>query len=176
MAVGTQRTGVNLRVKVACSHMPTFVGTRGHTRSAWTGHNEGRSESRNVFRRLGRGADLRDTLNRRQDQERSQHSTAQRRRQKVNSRGQRDIPIEDFHRTIVAMEENDEELIVEVMWLPFNWEIREAKLPKGLSSWISRRIKESQTLKTIWITLMISWNYTYYRKWPNAKCLLLLDE
>ena len=84
MAVGTQQTGVNLRVEVARSHTPTSVGTRGHTGSARTDHNEGRSESRNVFRRLGRRADLRNTLNRRRNQERSQHSTSQRRKMTKN--------------------------------------------------------------------------------------------
>ena len=131
MAVRTQWTGVNPRAEVARSHTPTSVGTRGHTGSARTGHNKGRSESGNVFKRLGKGANLRDTLNRRRDQERSQHSTSQRRRQKVNSRGQREIPIEDLCHAIVSMEENDEELIAAATGSPFSREIREAKLLEG---------------------------------------------
>ena len=59
--------GVNSRAEVERSYTPTSIGTRWHTGSARTGHNEGRSESGNVFRRLGRWADLKDTLNRRQD-------------------------------------------------------------------------------------------------------------
>ena len=55
MTVRTQRTGVNSRAEVAHSHTPTSVGTRGHTVSARTSYNEGRSESGNVFRILGRG-------------------------------------------------------------------------------------------------------------------------
>ena len=61
--------GVKLRAKVARSHTPTSVGTRGDTGSARTGHNEGQSELGNVFKRLGRGADLRDILNKRRDQD-----------------------------------------------------------------------------------------------------------
>ena len=63
MAVGTQKTGPNPRAEFAHSHTPTFVGARGCTESAQTNHNGRRNESGNVFRRLGRRADLRDTLN-----------------------------------------------------------------------------------------------------------------
>ena len=77
MTLGTQWTGDNLRAKVTRSHMPISVGVRGHTRSAQIDHNDEMSESGNVFRRLGKEADLSYTLNRIRDQERSQHSTAQ---------------------------------------------------------------------------------------------------
>ena len=73
--------------------------------------------------------DLRDTLNRRRDQECSQQSVAQIKQQESDPKGQRKIPIEDLHHTIAAMERNDEELIATAMGSPF-WEIREAKLPK----------------------------------------------
>ena len=74
----------------------------------------------------------------RQDQERSQHS-----------RGHRKILIEDLHRAIVSMAENDEELIAAAMGSPFNQEICEAGYQKGLSSRPSKRMKGSHTLKTI---------------------------
>ena len=84
----------------------------------------------NVFRRLGRGKPkgyvewktrlgVFPTLH------------AQSRQQKANSRGQRGIPIEDLHRAIVSMEENDEELIATATRSPFSQEIREAKLLEG---------------------------------------------
>ena len=72
MAVETQQMSTKLRVEVVCSHTSTFMGTRRGTESAQTGQREEMSDSVNVFRRLGRRADLRDTLNKRQDQERSQ--------------------------------------------------------------------------------------------------------
>ena len=39
------------------------------------------------------GADMRDTLNKRQEHEHSQHSTTQRRQQEADSQGIRNIPI-----------------------------------------------------------------------------------
>ena len=59
MAVKIQQMGVNLEIEVAYSHTLTSKEV------------SARSSSRNVFWRLGRGANLRDTLNRRRDQERS---------------------------------------------------------------------------------------------------------
>ena len=85
----------------------------------------------NVFRRLGQEADLKDTLNRRRDQERSQQSTAQNGRQKAALKGQGEIPIEDLHRAITAMEENDKKLIATVTGSLFSREICEARLPEG---------------------------------------------
>ena len=68
MVVRTQRIGANLRVEVARSHTLASVGARGRTGSVCLNQNGERSSSGNVFRRLGQDADLRDTLNRRQDQ------------------------------------------------------------------------------------------------------------
>ena len=55
MAVRTQQTGVNPETEVVRSHMLTFGGVNT------------RSNSGNVFWRFGRGANLRDMLNRRHD-------------------------------------------------------------------------------------------------------------
>ena len=46
-------------------------------------------------------------------------------------RRQGEIPIEDLHRTIVAIKENNVELIVAATRSPFNLEIRKARLPEG---------------------------------------------
>ena len=54
-AIDTQRTGVNLRVEVARSHMPASIESRGHTDNLQIGDDEERSALGNVFRRLGRG-------------------------------------------------------------------------------------------------------------------------
>ena len=78
----------------------------------------------NMFNRLGRGADMRDTLNKRQEQEHSQHSIVQRRRSEVNTQGMRNIPLEDLRRAIVAVEEQDNELVAEAIRSPFCMEIR----------------------------------------------------
>ena len=56
---------------------------------------------------------MRETLNRRREQERSQHSTAQRVQSGANIQGMRNIPLEDLRRAIVAIEEQDEELVAE---------------------------------------------------------------
>ena len=50
----------------------------------------------NMFNRLGRGVDMRDTLNKRQEQECSQQFTAQIRRLEANTQGVRKIPLEDL--------------------------------------------------------------------------------
>ena len=55
-----------------------------------------RIASKNVFNRLGRGANMRETLNRRREQERSQYSTTQRVHSKVNSQGIRKIPLDNL--------------------------------------------------------------------------------
>ena len=49
----------------------------------------------------------------------------------MNSREHTNILTEDLHRTIAAMEENEEELIAAAMGLPFSREIHEAKLREG---------------------------------------------
>ena len=130
-ATRTHQMGVNTRVKVARSHMLASIESRRHTDNIPTSNDEERSRSRNVFKRLGKGADLRDTLNKRWDQERSQHSRAQKRQLSARSQGVKDIPIEDLWLAIAAMEEHNEELIAEATGLPFCREIREARLPEG---------------------------------------------
>ena len=72
------------------------------------------------FRRLGHEADLRDTLNRRRDQEWSQQSTTQNRQLVVAPKGQGEIPVEDLHCAIAAMKENDTELITTATRSHFN--------------------------------------------------------
>ena len=62
---GTQWTDVNLRAEAARSHARASIETRERT-NVWTINHKERSELGNVFRRLDRGADLWDTLNRRQ--------------------------------------------------------------------------------------------------------------
>ena len=86
MAVKSQRTGVDTRAGAGHSHFSESIRTRGHSKVVHTGNNnQGKSTTRNVFIRLGRGADMRETLNRRTEQEHSQHSTAQKVRTKANS-------------------------------------------------------------------------------------------
>ena len=71
IAIRIQRMGANPRAKVARSHTPASIGARGRTRSVRLNQNGDRSSSSNIFKRLGQEADLRDTLNRRREQERS---------------------------------------------------------------------------------------------------------
>ena len=49
----------------------------------------------------------------------------------VAPRGQGEILIEELHRAIAAIKENDVELTAAATRSPFNLEIREARLPKG---------------------------------------------
>ena len=76
---------------------------------------------------------LRDMLNKRRDQKRSQQSAAQNGLPIVAPGGQGGIPIKDLRDAIAAMKENDMELIVVAMGSPFNQEVREARLPKVFS-------------------------------------------
>ena len=78
MAIRTQQTGANLGAEFAHSHTPTSKEAKARTGSTHPNQDD-RSGLRNFFRRLGHGANLRDTLNRRRDQERSQQSTTQNR-------------------------------------------------------------------------------------------------
>ena len=80
---------------------------------------------------MDQGADLRDTLNRRQDQERYKHFTAYNERLDVALCGQGEIPLEELHHAVATMKENDQELIAATIGSPFNQEIRKARLPKG---------------------------------------------
>ena len=113
------------------SHLPYSIRTKGRTDNARIIDDQARSVSRNAFRRLGKGADMRDMLNRRREQESSQHSTAQRRQQEVNSQGIQNIPIEDMRCARVSMEEQDDELVVKAVGSPFCKEIRTTLLPEG---------------------------------------------
>ena len=60
--------GVNPETEVTRSHTVTSRGVNIRPRSARPNQGE-RSSLGNIFRLLGHGADLRDTLNRRRDQE-----------------------------------------------------------------------------------------------------------
>ena len=83
-AVGTQQTGENLRAvrtqqtcvdpraEIARSHLPDSVKTRGRSDNTQTGDDQARGTSRNMFNRLGKWVDMRNTLNRRQEQQHSQ--------------------------------------------------------------------------------------------------------
>ena len=77
MAVTSQRTGFDLRAGAAHSHLQESNRNKGHYEVLHTGNNQGRSTLGNVFNRFGRRADMRETLNRRREQEHSQHSTAE---------------------------------------------------------------------------------------------------
>ena len=83
-----------------------------------------------MFNRLGRRVDMRDTLNRMREQECLQHSIAQRRWSKANTGGKRNIPLKDLQHTIIAIEEQDDELVAKTGGSPFCREIREAPLPE----------------------------------------------
>ena len=69
---------------------------------------------------MGHGVELRDTLNKRHDQERFQQLAAQNGQPEVAPRGQGGIPVEELRQAIVAMKENDMELIVATMGSLFN--------------------------------------------------------
>ena len=71
MAVRTQQTSVNSETEVICSYMLTSRRVNARARRTRPNQDE-RCSSENVFRRLGHGAVLRDTLNRRREQKRSQ--------------------------------------------------------------------------------------------------------
>ena len=131
MAVKTQQMGANPRVEVARSYTPASVGAKACTRNIHLNQNGERNSSGNVFRRLGQDVDLRDTLNRKQDQKLSQQSTAYNRHPKVTPRGQGGILIEDLYCAITAMNKNDMELIAAATEPPFNLEIQKARLPEG---------------------------------------------
>ena len=123
IAVRTQQTGVNPKTKVTRFH--TLTSKRINARAGSTRPNQDeRSSSRNVFRTLGHRANLRDTLNIKRDQERSQQATAQNRQPLGASRGQGGILVEDLHRAITAMKENDMELITAATGSP-------SRLPQG---------------------------------------------
>ena len=72
-AVRTQCRGVDLRAGATCSHLLESNRTRECYEVVCMGNKQGMSITWNVFNRLGRGADIRETLNRIR-----QHSIAQR--------------------------------------------------------------------------------------------------
>ena len=57
--------GVEPRVGVAHSHLPESNRNRGYFEVVRIGNNQGRSATGNVFNRLGRGVDMRETMNKR---------------------------------------------------------------------------------------------------------------
>ena len=70
-------------------------------------------------------------LGRRQDQKRSQQSIAHNGNPEVILGRRGEIPIEYLRRAIVAMKENNVELIAAATGSPFSLEIREARLLEG---------------------------------------------
>ena len=76
MVVRTQRMGVDPRDEATHSHLPESTRTRGPSEIKCTGNNPRRSTMRNVFNKLGSGADMRKMLNSRRKQELSQLSTS----------------------------------------------------------------------------------------------------
>ena len=52
-------------------------------------------------------------------------------RSEANAQGMRSIPLEDLQRAIIAIKEQDDELVAEVEGSLFGKEIREAPLSKG---------------------------------------------
>ena len=130
MAIRTLQTSVNPETEVTHSYMLTSRGANARAGSTHL-NQDARSSSENVFRRLGCGVDLRDTLNRRRDQELSQQSAAQKCTTYRAPEDQGGISVEDFHRAIAAMKENNMELITAATGSPFNQEVHEARLPEG---------------------------------------------
>ena len=78
MAIRNQQMGAKSKTEVIRSHTLTSKGANARAESTHVNQDE-ISSSENIFRRLGHEADLRDTLNRMRDQERSQQLTAQNR-------------------------------------------------------------------------------------------------
>ena len=78
MAIRNQQMGAKPKTEVTRSHTLTSRGANARAESTHLNQDE-ISSSENIFRRLGHGVDLRDTLNRRCDQEASQQLTAQNR-------------------------------------------------------------------------------------------------
>ena len=130
MAIRTQQTNVNLGTEVTQSHMPTSREAKVRAGSTHPNQDE-RSSSGNVFKRLGHGANLRDTLNRRRDQEWSQQLIAQNRQPVLAPKHQGEIPVENLHRAIATMKENNMELIKAATRSPFHQVVHKARLPKG---------------------------------------------
>ena len=130
MAVRTQQMGFNSRTEVTRSYTLTSREARARAGSTHPNQDE-RSSLMSFFRILGHEADLRDTLNRRRDRERSQQSTTQNKQPILAPRGKGEISVEDLYRALAAMKENDVELIVAAIGSSFNQEVREARLPKG---------------------------------------------
>ena len=131
-----------------------------------------KGSSGNAFRRLGHRVDLRDTFNRRCDQERSHQSAAQNRQPVVASRGQGRILVEDLHYVIATMKEHDMELIAGASGSPFSQEVCEARLLKGFKLSTIKVYDKKYDPQTILTISMISWNYTWFQNWQNAEFLL----
>ena len=72
VAVRSQCMSVDLRTNATYFYMLESQKNKGRSKVEHAGkNNTRRSTLGNVFNRLGRGADMRDTLNRRREQERS---------------------------------------------------------------------------------------------------------
>ena len=77
----------------------------------------------------------------------------------VAPRGQGEISVEDLCRAIVAMKENDMELIAAAIGSPFNQEVREVRLLEGSKLPAIKVYKGKYDPKTILTTSTTSWNY-----------------
>ena len=85
-----------------------------------------------MFSRLGRGVNMRETLNRRWEQKHSQHFITHKVQIEANSQGMRNIQLEHLWRAIVVIEEQDDELVAKVGGSYFSNEIWEAPLPEEI--------------------------------------------
>ena len=66
-AVETQWTGVDSKAEIGHSRLQDSMRTKRHINNARTGDDQARSRSGNMFRRLGKRENIRDTLNRRRE-------------------------------------------------------------------------------------------------------------
>ena len=97
------------------------------------------------------------------DQELSQQSATQNGQLVVAPGGQGGIPVEDLHRAIVAMKENDLELIAVATRWTFNQVVRKARLLEGFKLPAIKAYDGKSSPKTTLITSMTSWNYTWFQ-------------
>ena len=101
---------VDPTASAAHSHMLKSQRNKGRSEVVRVGANNlGLNTSKNMFNRLGRGTDMKKTLNRRREQERSQYSIIQRARSEANSQGIKNILLEDLRWAVIAIEEQDDE-------------------------------------------------------------------
>ena len=107
-----------------------------------------------MFSRLGRGVNMRETLNRRWEQKHSQHSITHKVKIEANSQGMRNIQLEHLWRAIVVIEEQDDELVAKVGGSSFSNEIWEAPLPEEIVLPNIKTYEGKLIPKIIWTILM----------------------